>query len=114
MMLQATTPLPGFYQYTYPTFADRPQQLCIHFLTPDGQSAFVTYPRHPNYKAAQLVPISWFQSIVLEKLDGQPQLMSFLEETLSRWFTDRCFKFMPEDLLTSESIGCSDDSRMAA
>lgn len=70
MNINSTFPLPGIYKYSYPTFTDTPQQIYIHFLTPDSQSAFVSYPCHPNHKAAQLIPIRWFQSVNLIKLDG--------------------------------------------
>ena len=74
----ATAPLPGFYQYTYPTFVDTPQHICVHFLTPDGQQAFVSYPYNRCCKAARLMPVSWFRSVTLLQLEGQPQLMDFL------------------------------------
>jgi hypothetical protein len=64
----------GLYQYTYPTFVDTPQQIYVHFLTPDQQKAFVSFPNHPNYRAAQFIPLSWFDSVSLVKLDSQTQL----------------------------------------
>ncbi|WP_461117093.1 hypothetical protein [Spirosoma jeollabukense] len=82
MQLSATYLLPGMYQYTYPTFADTPQTICVHFLTPDRQQAFVSYPRHRNHKAAQLVDAGWFNSVKLVKMNGQPQLMHFLDVIL--------------------------------
>ncbi|GAB4024660.1 hypothetical protein [Spirosoma koreense] len=97
--------VPGFYQYTYPTFADTPQQLCIHFLTPDKQWAFVSYPNHPQYRAAELVSLSWFRSIRLQKLAGYPCLMHFLEITLPRWLGQAQMDFALEELLTDRLVG---------
>ncbi len=88
----STNPQPGFYQYTYPTFVDTPQHICVHFLTPDGGQAFVSYPYHRGRKVAQLIPVSWFQSVILLPLEGQPQLMKFLATLFTGWFDDRCFK----------------------
>jgi hypothetical protein len=78
-------PLPGLYEYSYPTFVDRPQMLCIHFLTPDRLRVYVTYPNHPFPKAAQLLPVSWFASVRMVKLAAHPTLMHFLEQTLPKW-----------------------------
>lgn len=94
----------GFYQYSYPNFIDTPQQICIHFLTLDQQKAFVTYPNHPNRKAAQLVDINWFKSVDLVKLDGQPQLMYFLDVVLPKWFNNHLTKVIPLDSLAAERI----------
>lgn len=80
MVSLATYPLPGIYQYTYPTFADKPQRICVHFITPDGQQAFVTYPGHPYPKAAQLISLGWFNSVTLVKLAGASSLMTLLEK----------------------------------
>ncbi len=85
METPSTDRLPGIYQYTYPTFVDTPQYICVHFLTPDGLQAFVSYPYRPNRKAAQLIPLSWFESVVLIRLEGQPYLMQFLEVLLTGW-----------------------------
>jgi hypothetical protein len=87
-----TSPQPGFYQYTYPTFIDTPQHISVHFLTPDGQQAFVSYPLYRGNKLARLIPVSWFQSVILSRLEGQPQLMDFLATLLTNWPDDRCFK----------------------
>jgi hypothetical protein len=87
-----TYPLPGCYQYTYPTFVDTPQYICVHFFTSDGQKAFVSYPHHPNRKAAQLIPVSWFQSVVMVELDGEPRLMKFLDVILTGWFSGQHHK----------------------
>ncbi|SFD43813.1 hypothetical protein [Spirosoma endophyticum] len=70
-------PASGLYQYTYPTFVDIPQQLYIHFITPDQQKAFVSYPNHPNHKAAQFVTLEWFDSVCLIPLDAQPSIFHF-------------------------------------
>ncbi|GAB2547747.1 hypothetical protein [Spirosoma aerophilum] len=72
----------SFYQYTYPTFTDKPQWVYVHFLTPDGQLAFVTFPFHPCAKAAQLVPLSWFDTVRLVPLVGYSPLMDFLNRIL--------------------------------
>ena len=98
-------PLPGLYQYVYPTFADIPQQICIHFLTPDRQKAYVSYPHHRSHKAAQLIDVSWFDSVELVKLDGQPQLMHFLDVILPKWLNNSGPKLVTEDLL----IDCIDE-----
>ena len=102
-----TAPQPGFYQYTYPTFVDTAQYICVHFLTPDGQQAFVSYPHDRARKAAQLVAISWFQSVTLCRLEGQPQLMSFLSMLFAKEVTNRCIKlglgqWLPNDLTNYE------------
>lgn len=81
----STIPAPGRYQYSYPTFTDAPQYIDIHFLTPDGQQAFVSYPQHPNRKIAQLIPVRWFDSVILCRLEGQIQLMAFLTTFLTGW-----------------------------
>ena len=96
MTLSATNLQPGTYQYTYPTFVDRPQLICVHFLTPDHQQAFVSYPNNLNRKAAQLIDISWFNSVVLLKLDGHSRLMHFLEVTLPVWLSTRGPQVVPE------------------
>ncbi|GAB3790307.1 hypothetical protein GCM10028818_60240 [Spirosoma horti] len=85
MSQTSTYPAPGVYQYAYPTSVDTPQLICVHFVTPDQQHAFVSYPKHPNHKGAQLVALSWFASVRLVKQAGQPQLMPFLEVTLRGW-----------------------------
>ncbi|RZK65786.1 MAG: hypothetical protein EOO85_27795 [Pedobacter sp.] len=82
------TPQPGLYQYTYPTFVDTAQYICVHFWTPDGQQAFVSYPHNRARRAAELVSISWFESVTLCRLEGQPQLMSFLGMLFIEKFTD--------------------------
>ena len=97
-------PLPGIYQYTYSTFVDRPQQICIHFLTPNQQQAFVSYPGQRNRKAAQLVDINWFKLVELVKLEGQPQLMHFLDVILPQWLNDLPTKVIPLDSLAAECI----------
>lgn len=96
METYATRSLLGIYQYTYPTFVDTPQYICVHFLTLDGQQAFVSYPRHPNRKAAQLIPVSWFKSVIMVKLEGQPSLMNFLEMVLTGWFRNESVKHSSE------------------
>lgn len=105
MTLLSIYPLPGLYQYVYPTFADIPQQICIHFLTPDRQKAYVSYPHHRNHKPAQLIDVSWFDSVELVKLDGQPQLMHFLDVILPIWLNNSGPKLVTEDLL----IDCIDE-----
>ncbi|WP_143100694.1 hypothetical protein [Spirosoma endophyticum] len=90
------------YQYTYPTFTDAPQQICIHFLTPDQKEAFLSYPNHPKPKAAQLVDIRWFESVELVKLDGQPQLMHFLENILPSWFNKPSANMIPLESIANE------------
>ena len=99
MTFHSIYPLPGLYQYSYPTFVDTPQQICIHFLTPDRQKAFVSYPHHRNHKAAQLINVSWFDSVDMIKLDGHPQLMHFLETILPLWFNNNGPKLVTEDSL---------------
>ena len=94
--------LPGFYQYTYPTFVDTPQHICVHFLTLDGQQAFVSYPYHRGRKAAQLIPVSWFRSVVLSRQEGQPQLMDFLAMLFTGWFDDHCPKLQSAQWLVDE------------
>ena len=95
---------PGFYQYTYSTFVDRPQQICIHFLTPNQQQAFVSYPKNRKHKAAQLIDLSWFNSVDLVKLDGQPQLMYFLEVILPQWLKEHSANVIPLNSLAAERI----------
>ena len=97
-----THPLPGFYQYTYPTFVDAPQHICVHFLTLDGQQAFVSYPYHRSCKAAQLIPVSWFRSVNLLQLEGQPQLMDFLAMLFTGWFDDYYVKLPSDPWLPTE------------
>ncbi|SFE89472.1 hypothetical protein [Spirosoma endophyticum] len=104
MRLSSSYPLPGLYQYTYPTFADTPQTVCVHFLTPDQQHAFVSYPHHPNHKAAQLIDVSWFNSVKLVKLNGQPQLMHFLDVILPSLLESCLAKVMPLDPLTTRRL----------
>ena len=89
MTLHSTYPTPGIYLYSYPTFTDTPQHICVHFLTPDNQNAFVSYPKHPNHKASQLIPVRWFDSVHLVKLNGYPQLMHFLEVVLPKLLNSR-------------------------
>ncbi|AKD56200.1 hypothetical protein [Spirosoma radiotolerans] len=93
MTLPSTWASPGLYEFTYPTFVDTPQQICVHFLTPDGQQAFVSYPRHSNRKAAQMIPVSWFETVVMTPLGEQPCLMNFLETLFTGWFTDSCVDY---------------------
>jgi len=92
MTTSSTVLLPGFYRYTYPTFVDKPQYICVHFLTPDSQQAFVSYPDDRARKAASLVSIDWFQSVTLCLLEGQPQLMSFLTKLFTKESANRCLK----------------------
>lgn len=101
----STAPLPGFYQYTYPTFVDTPQYICVHFLTPDGQKVFVSYPYNRACKAAQLIAISWFESVVLCKLEGQPQLMPFLAMLLTKEATDHWLELGSHQWLLNELTG---------
>jgi hypothetical protein len=84
-----STSLVGFYQYTYPTFVDKPQYICVHFLTEDGQEAFVSYPNNRSRKAGRLIPVSWFQSVTLLQLDGKPRLMDFVEMLFTQ--RDECY-----------------------
>ncbi|MCK8491735.1 hypothetical protein M0L20_07715 [Spirosoma sp. RP8] len=101
----STPPSPGFYQYTYPTFVDSPQQLYVHFITPDGKNAFVSYPNHPNHKAAGVVALSWFKSVTLTRLEGQPPFMQFVHVTIQGWMEMGCPKSVPVRL---HSIGADD------
>ena len=105
MITNSTYLVPGLYQYSYPTFVDTPQQICVHFLTPDRRSAFVSYPHHPNRKAAQLISLSWFQSVKLVKLEGQPQLMDFLEFLCTGLFRYNSFEFQIDDSLADNYDG---------
>lgn len=102
----STCPQPGFYQYTYPTFVDTPQHICVHFLTPDGQQAFVSYPHHPSRKAAQLIPVRWFQSVSMLQLEGQHQLMDFISRLFTGWYDDRRFESRSDRWLSNELNGC--------
>lgn len=101
MNMVHTHPLVGFYQYTYTTFVDTPQHICVHFLTPDGQQAFVSYPHHRSQKAARLIPVSWFQSVILVQLEGKPQLMDFLSMLFTE-SNDRCLQLRPDHWLMNE------------
>ena len=108
-----TYSLVGFYQYTYPTFVDTPQHICVHFLTPDGQQAFVSYPHPQSQKAARLIPLSWFESVILVQLAGKPQLMDFL----SMLFTvsnDRSFQPWADHWLLNESDEYEFSQRLVA
>lgn len=109
-----TRPLPGLYQYTYPTFVDTPQHICVHFLTPDSQQVFVSYPDHRSRKAARLIPVSWFESVVLVQLEGQPQLMNFLTELFTDWFDDRCLKLPADHRLLNDQNGHGFSQQLAA
>lgn len=102
MNILSTTPLPGFYQYTYPTFVDTPQYICVHFLTPDGQQAFVSYPYNRARKAAQLIAISWFESVTLHKLAGQPQLMPFLAMLFTKEVNNGCLELRSDQWLLND------------
>ncbi|WP_461131948.1 hypothetical protein [Spirosoma aerophilum] len=96
-----THPLVGYYRYTYPTFVDTPQHICVHFVTADGQQAFVSYPHYKGQKAAQLIPVSWFESVILVQLAGNPRLMDFI----SLLFTEsnnRYLEFRPDQWLINE------------
>ncbi|WP_461128524.1 hypothetical protein [Spirosoma aerophilum] len=53
--------------------------MSVHFITADEQHAFVSYLDQRSKKRAQLVPLSWFDSVSLVKLAQQSQLMHFLE-----------------------------------
>ena len=77
MKATASCPSPGVYQYSYTTFTDVPKHLCIHFLTPDRQQAFVSYPHRP-YKTARLIPVNWFNSVETVQLKGKPRLLAFI------------------------------------
>ena len=114
MNTQSTSPVLGLYQYSYPTFVDTPQRICVHFFTPDKQKAFVSYPQHPNHKAAQLIPVSWFRSVVMVRLDGQPRLMECLETILTGWFNTNCFYFQPDSLSSDELDEFGFNTRFAA
>ncbi|RZK32488.1 MAG: hypothetical protein EOO61_16855 [Hymenobacter sp.] len=85
MSLSSTSLAPGRYQYSYPTFVDSPQFIDIHFITPDGQQAFVSYPQHPNRRAPQLVSTGWFNSVLMDQLEGQVALMTVIETLLTGW-----------------------------
>lgn len=100
-----TTPQPGFYQYTYPTFVDAAQYICVHFLTSDGQQAFVSYPHNRARKAAELVSISWFESVTLRQLEGQPQLMSLLGILFVKEVTDGRVKLESNQWLPNDLAG---------
>jgi hypothetical protein len=89
MQASSTNLTPGRYQYTYPSFVDRPQLITVHFLTADGQQAFVSYPKHPNHKAAQLIPVRWFASVVLVRLAEQDLLIPLIETFLTGWSVER-------------------------
>ena len=114
MITNSSYLVPGFYQYSYPTFVDTPQQICVHFLTPDKRNAFVSYPHHPNHKAAQLVPLSWFQSVKLVKLEGQPHLMDFLEFLCTGLFRYRCHEFQLDDSFADDYEGYGFTTKLAA
>jgi hypothetical protein len=75
-------PKAGLYQYSYPTFIDKPQWLYVHALSPDQQKAFVSYPFYPYKKEAQVVPISWFETVTMVPVVGYSPLMHFLAVTL--------------------------------
>lgn len=77
-----TIPQPGLYLYTYPTFVAKAQWVYVHFITPDQQSAFVTYPHHPFQKAGQFVSVNWFETINMIHMEGNSSLMDFLTNTL--------------------------------
>lgn len=85
MNVSSTSPTPGRYRYVYPTFVDAPRFIDIHFITPDGKQAFVSYPNHPNHRAAQLIQVSWFGSVTMHRLEGQPTLMALIETLLTGW-----------------------------
>lgn len=89
MQASSTSLTPGRYQYTYPSFVDRPQYITVHFLTPDGEQAFVSYPKHPNHKAAQLISVNWFASVALVRLVDQDLLMMLIETFLTGWSVER-------------------------
>jgi len=111
MTIRSTYPAPGVYQYTYPTFVDTPQLICVHFLTPDRQQAFVSYS---NQKAAKLIPLSWFDSVQMVKREGQPQLMPFLEETLTGWLKKSFLQVEPNDSSVPEVAAYRASRQMAA
>ncbi|UFH55701.1 hypothetical protein [Spirosoma sp. KNUC1025] len=81
MITSSNVPLPGSYQYQYPTFVDIPQYITIHFLTPNQKGAFVSYPNHPNQKAPQIIPIEWFESVIMKRL--KPKAPTIEVEALS-------------------------------
>ncbi|WP_420147765.1 hypothetical protein [Spirosoma sp.] len=81
-MITADQLLPGTYQYTYPTFIDTPQLITIHYLTPDQQKAFVSFPKHPNFKAPQFVLVKWFKSVILQPIQKRKAKIHPQE---SRW-----------------------------
>lgn len=101
MILPSTYLALGVYQYTYPTFVDKPQLICVHFFTPDGQQAFVTYPGHPYPKAAQLVPIGWFESVTMVKLAGSSPLMHVLEVLFTNLRNNEKSTFLLESTSTT-------------
>ncbi|AUD04124.1 hypothetical protein [Spirosoma pollinicola] len=107
MSLPLTTPHPGFYQYTYPTFVDAPQPICVHFLTPDGQQAFVSYPSDRSCKVAQLIPVSWFQSVTLSPQNGQPQLMPFLDRLFTKEADRHAITRRPGPWVPNNLKGCN-------
>ncbi|GAB4029142.1 hypothetical protein [Spirosoma jeollabukense] len=114
MSLTSTYPAPGVYQYSYPTFVDTPQLICVHFVTPDQQHAFVSFPKHPNHKAAQLVALSWFGSVWLVKQAGHPQLMPFLNVTLRGWHQKSCLIVDPLDVLSTGVEAYTTPGQLAA
>lgn len=77
-----TIPQAGLYLFTYPTFAEKAQWIYVHFITPDQQHAFVTYPHHRYQKAGQLISVSWFDTVSMTAMAGHSPLMSFLNVTL--------------------------------
>jgi hypothetical protein len=97
MLALTTIPASGYFEYSYPTFDDKPQHIHVHFITPDQQQAFVTFPRHRFSKTAQLIPVSWFDTVNLVQLEGHSPLMYFLESMLPRLVNPIKPKHVPLD-----------------
>lgn len=112
METRFTSLAPGIYQFTYPTFSNTPQYICLHFLTPD-QQAFVSYPQHRSRRAAQLIPISWFDSVEIVALEGEPRLMAFIE-WLTKGLSARCLRLPPASLGPVEQDAYEFSQKLAA
>ncbi|GAB2547782.1 hypothetical protein [Spirosoma aerophilum] len=97
MLALTTPPSAGYFEYSYPTFDDKPQQIHVHFITPDQQRAFVTFPRHRFSKTAQFIPVSWFDTVNLVQLEGHSPLMHFLESMLPHLVNPNKPKHAPVD-----------------
>lgn len=114
MLTPTTFPQSGLFEYAYPTFDDKPQHIYVHFITPDQEQAFVTFPHHPFKKAAQLIPVSWFETVRMVQLEGQSPLLYFLECMLPRLVSSKKPKLVPADLLFDQVEVHEFDGMMAA